>query len=242
MSAARAPVGEWRTRKRSHWGAFAGAPSYESKLGELAQRVDREVVLGFLAEARGRFLDLPCGAGRMSRALAARSPELLVSADYSTGMLAVARRRLANPLLRCDAFALPFRDACFDRVLTLRLIFHYDDPEPILAEAARVLRPGGELVFDTLNAGSSRHLAERILVLLGRRRGRAGLRFLDPAAVAAMLARRGFRVAAAESRFLLPTRAYRALPRALHGLVLRCERAVPSRRRVLTYWRAVRES
>jgi len=230
----------WRRRKRGDWGAFTGAAGYEARIGAHAHRVDREVVTRLLGAADRAVLDLPCGAGRMSVELAAERPRTLVSADYSPGMLAVARRNLANPLLRCDAFALPFRDGCFDRVLTLRLVFHYADPLPILAESARVLRAGGELVFDTLNPLSTRHAAEWGLRALSPRRRRAGLRFHSRRQVRELLARAGLEPIAAEGRFLLPTRAYRFLPRAICGALAALERAVPSGRRVLTYWRAGR--
>ena len=197
-------------------------------------------MLGFLAGARGTVLDLPCGAGRMSRLLATAVDGRVVSADYSPAMLAVARRRVANPLLRCDAFALPLRDKSVDRILMLRLIFHYCAPAGILAEAGRVLRPGGELVFDTLNRYSTRWLAEALLVSSGKRRPGTGLRFASARAVEALVARAGLAIVESRSRFLLPTRVYRFLPPRLQSVLVTLERWVPSRLRVLTYWKAVK--
>jgi len=231
---------DWRNSKRRSWRRFGGAAGYESKLGAVAQEIDREVVTTLLAGASGSILDLPCGAGRMSVLLAATGRFRVVSGDYSPGMLAVARRRVDHPLVRCDAFALPFADATFDRVLTLRLVFHYAAPEGILSELARILRPAGELVFDTLNVGSSRHWAERSLRLAGGRRSDAGLSFLGRAAVERLLDGAGMDLIASESRFLLPTRAYRCLPRPLARALVACERFVPASRRVLTYWRAAK--
>ena len=233
--------GDWQHRKRRNWGEFGGAPGYEQRIGEYASRVDREMVGTLLDSAGRRVLDLPCGAGRMSHQLMVTRPELLISADYSCGMLAVAQRGLDNPVARCDAFALPFADLTFERILTLRLVFHYSDPHPILQEAARVLRPHGEAVFDTLNAYSSRHFAEWFLRLFDRRRATAGLCFLRPAQVERVLASAGFRVARCEARYLLPTRLYRHLPRWVCGLLNGIERIIPRSLRVLTYWRVVKQ-
>jgi len=244
----------WEQLKRRDWGGFGGAGDYESLLGGHAREVDREAVASLLSEATPgrRVLDLPCGAGRMSHWLLSRSsqsespehrsPEQLISADYSPGMLAVAQRRLANPVLRCDAFELPFGADSFDSFLCLRLIFHYQDPAPILTEAARVLRPGGELVFDTLNAFSTRHLVEQVLRVLGLRRKTTGLRFMRRREVAALAAACGLQVTRDEARYLLPTRLYRVLPRILCRLLQACERWVPSPLRVLTFWRVVKPS
>ena len=75
--------------------------------------------------------------------------------DASRAMLALARARLAKPGLghcsvrQADMYRLPFADAGFDLVV-LQMVLHYaEDPEGVLVEAARVLRPGGRFVFST---------------------------------------------------------------------------------------------
>ena len=55
--------------------------------------------------------------------------------------------RFAPALLEADALRLPFRDASFDRVMSICAIEHFDDGPRSLAEMARVLAPGGELVM-----------------------------------------------------------------------------------------------
>ena len=61
-----------------------------------------------------RSVDVACGTGFLTQHLRGR----VVGVDASAGMLAGSRARHAHPLVRADAFALPFRDASFDRVFT----------------------------------------------------------------------------------------------------------------------------
>ena len=61
-----------------------------------------------------RTVDVACGTGFLTRYL----PGTLVAIDASVGMLAASRSRHAHPLVRADAFALPFGDGSFQRVFT----------------------------------------------------------------------------------------------------------------------------
>ena len=72
-----------------------------------------------------------------------------VGIDVSDGLLAVAKRRCppSVELIRASATALPFADESFDAYRAERVYLHLDDPKLALAEARRVLRPGGRLVL-----------------------------------------------------------------------------------------------
>lgn len=76
--------------------------------------------------------------------------------DLTPAMLARARRRLAGhrardrldlSLVEADAMRLPFADACFDSVVMHLILAVVPQPERALAEAARVLRPGGRILI-----------------------------------------------------------------------------------------------
>ena len=131
----------------------AGGFDYEAALwGEDRLRPGERSIAGFrLAEAlvhlpaRGRLLEVGCGAGRYLRALRELRPELaLVGADVSRAALArLAALEPAVETRRVSGDALPAADAEFAAVLAIDVLEHVPDPDRLLAEVHRVLAPGG---------------------------------------------------------------------------------------------------
>ncbi|ATR21158.1 hypothetical protein HVPorG_01279 [Roseomonas mucosa] len=108
----------------------------------------------------GRLLDIGTGTGRLLELTAGRAgaaPDTALGVDASRAMLALARARLAERGLaqhcavrQADMYRLPIADSSFDTV-TLQMVLHYaEDPAAVLAEAARVLAPGGRLLIADL--------------------------------------------------------------------------------------------
>jgi SAM-dependent methyltransferase len=96
-----------------------------------------------------RLLDVACGPGFVSEAAAARGTHP-VGVDIATAM--VERARMRRPDLTFvvgDALRLPFPEASFDAITMNFGILHVSQPERALAEAHRVLVPGGRLAFTT---------------------------------------------------------------------------------------------
>ena len=119
----------------------------------------RESSAHLLGEVAGmRVLEIGCGGGQCSRWVAGQGAAGVVASDVSSGMLERARRinntladpRLRVPLVQCDGAALPFPDDTFDVVFTAYGVVPFvADSARVMVEAARVLRPGGRLVFST---------------------------------------------------------------------------------------------
>jgi SAM-dependent methyltransferase len=117
---------------------------------ELAESHNRPLFEAVLDAAHVRpgaeLLDVGCGSG-LAMVIAAERGAQPSGIDISAGLLGVARERLPQADLReGDMEELPFEDARFDAVIGINAFQFAGDPRRALAEAARVLRPGGRLV------------------------------------------------------------------------------------------------
>lgn len=143
-----------------HWDR--AAPRYDAATAPLERRLMARGRRWACARLRGRVLDLGIGTGANLPHVDPGLP--LVGIDLSAAMLAQVRARTARAqgpdsgpapgppsarpaLLRADAGALPFADAVFDSVVCTYVLCCVPDPDRVLHEALRVLRPGGELLL-----------------------------------------------------------------------------------------------
>ena len=105
----------------------------------------------------GRVLDIGCGDGFLLHRVGRRLPDAeLVGLDAEARGLELARQKLAEQgqtaeLVEGDCTAMDFGDQSFDLALCADVIEHLEAREACVAEAARVLRPGGRLLLTTPN-------------------------------------------------------------------------------------------
>jgi SAM-dependent methyltransferase len=141
-------------RNRQFWDTDADA--YQAAHGEAlataplawgAYRVP-ESELQVLGDVRSRdVLELGCGAAQWSMSLAALGTQI-VGLDLSTSQLAYARTAAPKlPLVLANGERLPFARERFDVVFCDHGALSFCEPELIVPECARVLRPGGLLAF-----------------------------------------------------------------------------------------------
>jgi SAM-dependent methyltransferase len=125
---------------------------FDSPWGRYAWRTETRAVLGALGPLSGRRVaDIGCGTGRLLHALTGRGART-VGIDTDPGMLALAVTR--GQVARADAHRLPLADASMDAAVTVATLEFTADPAQVLAEMARITRPGGRLVVAVLNPAS----------------------------------------------------------------------------------------
>ncbi|HYN96041.1 MAG TPA: methyltransferase domain-containing protein [Pilimelia sp.] len=168
--------------------------------------------LHWLAAARGALvppatrpgavlLDVGCGGGLLAPHVAGKGYRH-VGVDLIGSALALAAGHGVRPL-RADAVALPLASGSADVVVAGELLEHVPDLPAVVAELCRVLRPGGVLVVDTLNATV---LSRLLVVTLAERlpgvpRGiHDPALFVDPAELVALCARHGVPLAVRGAR------------------------------------------
>jgi SAM-dependent methyltransferase len=124
------------------WAASYDAPG--NQMLDIEQPIVRRILDGLPV---GTALDAACGTGRHTAYLAGLGHRV-IGVDQSADMLSFAAARLPEAdLLRADLERLPLADRSVDLVVCALALTHAPRLAPVMAEFARVLRPGGHLVI-----------------------------------------------------------------------------------------------
>ena len=124
------------------------APAYDTRYERNSYAGVEGALLGFVGSQPGlQILEVGCGTGHWLEILNAHGAHP-TGLDFSAGMLAQARRRMPEvSLVQGTAERLPWPAESFDRVFCINAIHHFTDKPAFLAEAHRLLRPGGMIMI-----------------------------------------------------------------------------------------------
>ena len=142
-AAAEQPPGEWAGADPRYRGyrPVASGPRFDHRV---------RLALDMVPAGATRVLDLGAGDGFLSAEMVARAGAALgVAVDVGAPEPLSPRRHPVSRVTARLPGPLPFRDGSFDVVVSLETIEHLLDPDGLLAEAHRVLAPGGRLILST---------------------------------------------------------------------------------------------
>jgi len=175
--------------RAEQWGGVADVydQRWATVEGGLYAQLEARIIAEYLKAVPGmRILDVCCGTGRNTLALA-RTGAQLVGIDAAADMLAVARQKAAREnmsnvrFLRANVGAVPFKNESFDGVTGVRFMYMMSSAEKraIIAELRRVLKPTGILALQ-FNGWLWGLKHEALNVVTGKQRFRLKDRYLWP--------------------------------------------------------------
>lgn len=228
-----------RVSERRHWESFWGARRDPTEVypdsPALIERLLR------VEDPRGlRILEVGAGSGRDAVALARAGAHVAV-VDYAENALAHVRenaRRAGAKVYRtrADGTCAPFPDEIFDVVLHQGLLEHFREPETLLADNLRVLKPGGRLYCAVPQTFHVYTPLKQLLIVLDRWFAGWETQF-SPAGLDACARAAGFRVTGRFGGWMQPSLAYRSLRAVLGTLGI----GLPMYPRGPAAWRSLRE-
>jgi ubiquinone/menaquinone biosynthesis C-methylase UbiE len=156
-------------------------PTAPTNCDQYSYLIRKQYVLEMLDRIprKGRILDIGCGPAVYTRDLVARDWNVC-GMDLSSGMLKTAATNAASlggkpvRFTAAQATELPFRDSSFDAVLCVGVVSYVDSVPVLLREVRRVLRPGGQAIFQISNSLSVSELDLKLRTYLGKLLPRRG--------------------------------------------------------------------
>lgn len=139
--------GSRRSGRRVTRETWTEGTAYDRFMGRWSERVAVEFVTWLEVPYRSRWLDVGCGTGRLTRVIGTTVvPTFVVGVDPSRGYATTAQDLFGGLRVRSligDGRALPITDDHFDAAVSGLVINFVSDPERMVREQARVVRPGG---------------------------------------------------------------------------------------------------
>ena len=189
-------------KELEHAGWSDRAAGYDLHFAPVTRQAMEPLLDALAAEWRGaRFLDICSGTGHLAGLAAARGAEA-TGVDFAAPMVAVAERNFPGVTFRQgDAERLALPDGGFDAAACAFGLLHLAEPDAALAEAFRVLRPGGRFAYATWTPPDKGFDLQRLVGRALKKHGRLDaplppapptFRFADPAEAEAALAKAGF--------------------------------------------------
>ncbi|MDP2291533.1 MAG: class I SAM-dependent methyltransferase [Actinomycetota bacterium] len=149
-------AGRERADGPSRW--FADADAYDAWFdqpwGRYATSVEHDLLLDAMGPVAGlEVCDAGCGTGRFTARLELLGARV-VGVDRDRASIELARGRVAGGVVAGDVQHLPFENDCFDATVAVTVCEFAADPGAVIAELARVTRPGGRVVIGSLQRSS----------------------------------------------------------------------------------------
>lgn len=146
---------DFEAMERNGWADPSIAGTYAAAFANATRLVATELADSVEAHEGMHVLDLCSGHGVVAAELIARGAEV-TGLDFSAAMVSLAETAVPEAMfVQGDAMAMAFADASFEAVTIGFGVPHFPDPGRGLAEAARVLKPGGRLAFSIWYGGGA---------------------------------------------------------------------------------------
>lgn len=127
-----------------HWGQ---ADPYERYVGRWSRRIAPQFLQALRVKPGATWADIGCGTGALTQAvLDTQQPRAVRAVDRAPGFVATARQRIQDPRVQievADAVALPLPEGAVDAAVSGLVLNFVEAPARMVAEMARVTRPGG---------------------------------------------------------------------------------------------------